>query len=412
MTLRIDRYQVERLIGQGAMGKVYLANDPKLGRQVAVKVLATGTADEQVRQRFRLEARAIAALKHPNIVELYDYSGEDAPDLFLVMEYVPGASLDAWQRQHGNMSEATALCVGHELALALSHAHEHQVVHRDLKPENVLLTNGRVVLTDFGVVKAVAANPAIGVAKPRTRTQILGTPGFMAPEQFSGRQIDARTDVFSLGAVLYELCTGKLPYAGQTVDAIYENLQKGRLIDPREHVRLLSPGFSELVHKCLEVKPKDRFESAAAVRARLLALLASHGVTEVRQELNLYEKSPASYAVEQRQRSVEVLLRDLKVALKDRDEDMALSIMKWVQNVAPLDQRMLDVTGVTFIKERPVVHASAKKPRRWAWVLTGVGIGLAVGLVVSVAVDLRQALPPGFWRGAQAFADWWHPKRR
>src|SRR4051812_43471524 len=194
------------------MGKVYLATDPKLGRQVAIKVLAQVGPDDNIRQRFRLEARAIAALKHPNIVELYDYSGEAAEDLFLVMEYVPGASLDQLQRQHGNMSEPTVLCIAHELCLALTHAHANQVVHRDLKPENILLSQGRVVLTDFGVVKALARSSALGISRVRTRTQVLGTPGFMAPEQFSGRLIDHRTDIFSLGAVMYCLATGKLPY--------------------------------------------------------------------------------------------------------------------------------------------------------------------------------------------------------
>jgi eukaryotic-like serine/threonine-protein kinase len=405
VTLRIDRYQVERLIGQGAMGKVYLATDPKLGRQVAIKVLATGAAEDSIRQRFRLEARAIAALKHPNIVELYDYSGEAAQDLFLVMEYIPGLSLDQLQRQHGNMSEPTVLCLAHELCLALTHAHNNQVVHRDLKPENVLLSQGRVVLTDFGVVKAVAKSTALGISRVRTRTQVLGTPGFMAPEQFSGRQIDHRTDIFSLGAVMYCLTTGKLPYEGGSVDEIFDNLKHGRFKDPREHHKLLSPGFSELVANCLNPKTKDRLASADLVRTAILGLLGSHGVSEIRHELSLYEKSPATYAVEQRQRSVDVLLRDLKVALKDKDQDMADAIVGWVQNLAPLDHRMLEVTGVHLDpRKRPVVSRAARVP--WDFVMYGAAAGGVLGAFVSVVLDLRAFVPDVWLRSAEAVVQW------
>jgi eukaryotic-like serine/threonine-protein kinase len=409
VTLRIDRYQVERLIGQGAMGKVYLAQDPKLGRQVAIKVLAQAAADDNVRQRFRLEARAIAALKHPNIVELYDYSGEQAEDLFLVMEYIPGASLDQLQRQHGNMSEPTVVCIAHELCLALVHAHGHQVVHRDLKPENVLLSQGRVVLTDFGVVKALAKSSALGISRVRTRTQVLGTPGFMAPEQFNGRQIDHRTDIFSLGAVMYCLATGKLPYEGGSVDEIYNNLKHGRFKDPREHHKLLSPGFAELVANCLNPKIKDRIQNAEELRTEIIALLGSHGVSEIRHELSLYERSPATYAIEQRQRSVDVLLRDLKVALKDKDEDMAEHIVRWVQNLAPLDQRMLDMTGIKMDpRQRRAVITSEGRRTRWGTIYGLVG-GAALGVVLSVVFDLRAFVPDSWLRSAEAVVQWFAP---
>lgn len=401
MTLRIDRYEVQRLIGQGAMGKVYLATDPKLGRQVAIKVLATATGDDQVRARFRLEARAIAALKHPNIVELYDYSGENANDLYLVMEYISGPSLDLLQRQHGNMSEPTVLCIVHELCLALAHAHAHQVVHRDLKPENVLLSQGRVVLTDFGVVKAVAKSALLGVSRVRTRTQVLGTPGFMAPEQFGGKQIDHRADIFALGAVMYCLATGKLPYQGGSVDEIYENLKGGRYKDPREHHKLLSPGFCQLIAKCLAPKPKDRFNNCEEVRSQTLNLLASHGVSEMRQELAAFEKNPASYALEQRQRSVDVLLRDLKVALKDNDEDMAQTIVQWVQNLAPLDTRMLEMTGIHMDHQRrPSVRAPSSNA---GWAMTaGLILGALLGASVSIMLDLRAGLPDHVLRRTDA----------
>jgi serine/threonine-protein kinase len=391
--MQIDRYEVKRLLGQGAMGKVFLAEDPKLDRQVAIKVLTYGVNDAGIRRRFRLEAKAIAALKHPNIVELYDYSGEDAPDLYLVMEYIPGLSLYHLVANRGPMSEATTLCVGHELALALEHAHQNQVVHRDLKPENVLLHKGRIVLTDFGVVKAISSANPLGVAADRTRTQVLGTPGFMAPEQFSGRNIDARTDIFSFGAVLYNLATGHLPFDGESVDEILRRLKRGRFRDPREHEPLLSEAFCTLVGRCLPPKPKDRFASATLLRAQILELLALHGVTEVRQELVDYDRDPGGYANAQRERNVEVLVRDLKVAVKDRDQTKARGLIQRMQVLAPADSRMREISGVFLDTDQRPVFTGGRPPPRGPWTLAAFVAGVVLGVGVAALVYGLRLLP-------------------
>lgn len=383
------------------MGRVYLATDPKLGRQVAVKVLGTNADDEAIR-RFRLESRAIAALKHPNIVELYDYSGEGAADLFLVMEYIPGPSLDALVRHNGNASEPSALCVGHELCLALGHAHRNKVVHRDLKPENVLLHQGRVVLTDFGIVKAVASSGSLGVTSVHTQTGIVGTPGFMAPEQFRGKQIDHRTDIFALGALMYCITTGKVPFEGASLDDLYHNLKNTRVQSPREINPLLSPGFSDLLRRCLEVKPKDRFQQIEEVRTQILAVLASHGVSEIRQELVAYEENPAGYVLEQRQRSIDVLVRDLKVALKDRDHDMADSIMAWLKTLAPLDMRLRRITGAYG---RPSLR-SGRLRRQRLWLALGIVGGGVFGVVVGALFNLRAVMPAAFVRESDSLLRW------
>ncbi len=394
--MQIERYQVKRLLGQGAMGKVYLAVDPKLDRKVAIKVLSAGRGDVELRRRFRLEARAIAALKHPNIVELYDYSGEHAEDLFLVMEYVPGLSLYHLVNDRGPMSEQTALCVGHELALALEHAHSQQVVHRDIKPENILLHNGRVVLTDFGVVKAISANSALGVSKVATRTQVLGTPGFMAPEQFSGKNIDARTDIFSLGAVLYNLTTGRLPFEGQSVDEIFNRLRKGSFPDPRQYNPLLSEAFAGLVGVAMAHRPRDRYSSATILREKLLELLALHGVTEVRQELSSYERNPAGHGIEQRERSLDVLMRDLKVAVKDHDEKQVQAIIKRIQVLSPVNDRMDEITGVSFDEHRrPILVAETRMRRVWPWLIGGGLVGTVFGAGVMLALVAYQVVSPG-----------------
>ena len=382
--LRIDRYVPQRVLGEGAMGKVVLADDPKLGRQVAIKLVASD-ADEDLRRRFRLEARAIASLKHPNIVELYDYSGEDAPDLYLVLEYVPGRSLYHTVREHG-MGEATALCVGHELALAVQHAHAHGVVHRDIKPENVLLHRGRVVLTDFGAVKAFASSRALGVAAASARTRALGTPGFMAPEQFEGKDVGPRADLFGVGATLYNLTTGELPYRGGSTQQVYEALKAGRYGDPRDHASLLSPEFCTLLSRLLAPRPSDRMKDAGELLSAIQRLLAMHAISDVRQHLVRYEESPAQVVVEQREREVEELLRSLKVAIKDKDGVKVRALTHRLQTIAPLDARMRDISGLDVTRGR-LGPGGAPEPvgARKRSFASGVAVGLALGTAAGGA---------------------------
>jgi len=370
-----DRYEVKKLIGTGATGKVYLAVDPKLSRNVAVKVLMAD-ANDSVRRRFRLEAKAIAALKHPNIVALHDYSGEESHELFLVMEYVPGRSLYETTRDYGPMSEPTALCVGHEIALGLEHAHQHHVIHRDIKPENILLHQGRVVLTDFGGIKLVAdANRG----DRHRRTEALGTPGFMAPEQFDGHDIGVHTDIFALGAVLYNLTTGQVPYQGGSVYDTYKNLKSGKYVDPREHRQLLSPEFARTLSRCLAPRIRDRFKSVQSLRKRLLVLMGQHGVVEAREELARYEKAPAGHAVSQRQRSVDVLLKDLQDAFRRRDTRRARLLIERIEALAPLDERMQEVTGLSdeVIRRR----SRMLYERKSFWI--GIGLGALVGALAA-----------------------------
>jgi serine/threonine-protein kinase len=374
-TTIIGRYQVLRSLGEGATSRVYLAADPKMDRQVAIKVLAKD-ADEEIRRRFRLEAKSIAALHHPNIVELYDYSGPDAADLFRVMEYVSGPSLYAFTKKHGLMSEAAALCVGHELCFALEHAHARGVVHRDLKPENVLLQDGRVVLTDFGAVKAFSRQNPLGVKDVAGQTRTLGTPGFMSPEQFQGRDIDQRSDLFALGAVLYNLTTDRLAYEGAGVDATYRNLKSGRYVDPRQHHRLLSPEFCTLLATCLAPNPKDRIDRADRLRERILELLHTHGVTEVRKELQRYQQQPAQEAVGQRERQLDALIREIKLALRNKDVGRAKELAERFEAVAPLDERLRQLSGGAM--QPMLTMAEAKRQRRWA-MLVGILIGLVLG---------------------------------
>lgn len=362
------------------MATVYLARDEKLARSVALKVLSVEVGDPDVKRRFHLEARAIANLDHPNIIELFDYSDDDAPVLYLVMEYVPGLSTAHLLAERGPTSEQTALCIGHEIAAALEHAHTAGIVHRDIKPSNVLLHDGRVVLIDFGVMKVIDESSALRRGDEQSVTRPVGTPGFMAPEQFLGRKIDERTDVFAVGALLYNLVTDALPYHGTGLESAYDAVKRGRFTDPRALQPLLTVGFCELLADCVAADPGARLPSATALRQRIGALLEAHGVTDVRAELRTYEADPGHTATAQQARSADVLLRELKSALlrelqaatRDKDEAHAKHLVHQLRTAAQLEERRREDDGDTA--RHRVLRGSPR--RRAAWILAGFFAGL------------------------------------
>jgi Tol biopolymer transport system component len=271
---RLGPYEILSPIGAGGMGEVYRAKDTRLGRMVAVKVLSQDlSASPDVRQRFEREAQTISQLSHPHICALHDVGNQDGTE-YLVMELLEGETLSD-RVARGALPLDQTLRYGQEIADALDKAHRQGIVHRDLKPGNVMLTKSGVKLLDFGLAKAVDPSTNVDLSASPTRqglTQegaILGTFQYMAPEQLEGREADARTDIFALGVVLYEMATGRKAFAGATQASLISSILRDDPA-PISQVQPMSPvALDRIVKTCVAKDPEDRWQSAGDVGKEL-----------------------------------------------------------------------------------------------------------------------------------------------
>jgi Tol biopolymer transport system component len=260
-----DRYRIERELGAGGMATVYLAQDLKHDRQVAIKVLRPELAAVIGAERFLAEIKTTANLQHPHILPLFD-SGEADSFLFYVMPYVEGISLRDRMTREKQLPINEALRIATEIASALDYAHRHGVIHRDIKPENIMLHDGSALVADFGI--ALAASKA-GTRMTETGMS-LGTPQYMSPEQAMGeRELDARSDVYALGCVLYEMLTGEPPFSGPTAQAIVAKVMTAEPVEMTSLRKTIPLEISDAVHTALQKLPADRFATAAEFAAAL-----------------------------------------------------------------------------------------------------------------------------------------------
>jgi eukaryotic-like serine/threonine-protein kinase len=266
------RYELEELVGRGGMSTVYRAKDRLLERRVAIKLLHEHySRDDDYVERFRREARAAAQLSHPNIVTVID-RGEDDGRQFIVFEYIDGQNLKQLVESKGRLPVRTALELGIEIGQALAFAHQSGLVHRDVKPQNVLLGNGEVKVTDFGIARS--ADVQQGLTQTGT---VLGTSDYIAPEQASGRPVSVLSDVYSLGVVIYELLAGEPPYSGDNFLAVAMR----HVNDPVPSVVAVRPDvplrLDAALRRAMAKDPEERFESMAAFVAELESVLDGLG---------------------------------------------------------------------------------------------------------------------------------------
>jgi serine/threonine-protein kinase len=265
-TVRIaERYSQRERIAVGGMGEVHLATDDRLGRLVAVKVLAAGFADSpDFVERFRREALTAAALSHPNIAQVYDY-GVDGDSHFIVMEYAEGQDLAHVIREHGRLTPGDAVRVAEQVCAALGAAHRAGVVHRDVKPGNVIIrSDGTVKVTDFGIARA------LGQASLTDTGTVMGTAAYVAPEQARGEATTPSSDLYSLGILLFQMLTGSVPFDGDTPVAIAMRHLDEPVPLPSSRVADLPANLDEVVVRATAKSPADRYADADAMAAALI----------------------------------------------------------------------------------------------------------------------------------------------
>ena len=272
----LGRYEVEKELGKGAMGVVYLGRDPKINRVVAIKTMALSQefdAEEldEVKERFFREAETAGRLNHPNIVTIYD-AGEEHDLAYIAMEFLKGKDLAEFTKKDKLLPLPKVIDIVIKAADALDYAHAQNVVHRDIKPANIMyeVENGNVKLTDFGIARITDAS--------KTKTgMVLGTPSYMSPEQIAGKKVDGRSDLFSLGVMLYQLCTGSLPFTGDSMATLMFKIANEPYPDPLSRRPDLPPELKPIIDKALQKSPDDRYSRGAEMVRDLRAVQAQLG---------------------------------------------------------------------------------------------------------------------------------------
>src|SRR5215475_12017376 len=254
----VGRYEITGELGRGAMGLVYKALDPTIGRTVALKTMRLdvhGLETDDVLRRFKNEARAAGVLNHPNIVTIYD-AGEQDGMFYIAMEFIEGTTLHAMLAEKRILSPEEIIQLARQICKGLDYAHSNGIIHRDIKPANIMITgDGTVKIMDFGIAKAGGGMTSTG--------QVLGTPNYMSPEQVKGKVLDGRSDLFSFGVVLYEMVTGEKPFVGQNVTTIIYKIVNETPITPRDLDVTVHPGMSIVVTKSLSKLPDERYQTGA-----------------------------------------------------------------------------------------------------------------------------------------------------
>ncbi|MFZ5479207.1 MAG: serine/threonine-protein kinase [Myxococcota bacterium] len=266
----IDKYEVLQKLGEGATATVYRGRHLTIGKDVAIKVLHPHlSASSRYRERFNREARAVGRLSHQNIVSILDYSGQGADDCYIVTELVDGVTLQELLHQHGRLPSEIAAIVGADLADALAFAHREGIIHRDIKPENVMIRrDGRVKLMDFGVARVMDEGSIT------LDGSLLGSPAYMSPQQALDEPLDGRSDLFSLGTVLFHALTGHVPFSGGNASVILRNIIEGNRPEVLELAPDASPSVAAVIDRLMQQRAEDRYASAEDSSAALRACLA------------------------------------------------------------------------------------------------------------------------------------------
>ena len=371
MLSRLGKYEIIGEIGHGGMATVYRARDTKLNRLVALKVMHPHLQGaKEARARFAREAVTIARLRHPNILEIYDYSGEDSESSYIAAELLTGPTLKQLVEEHADIPAEVAACMTILVARALGAAHAEGVIHRDVKPENVMLHEARdVKLTDFGIAQLVDTQ---GMT---TTGQVLGSPGHMAPEQIEGRECDVRSDLFSLGTVLYLLATGELPFQGKNPHQVLKQIAEGQYRDPLRIKPQIGGRLRAIIVRCLMVDPAERYASARELEDDLQRFVAECGIDEPSEFIADYLRGTGAFTANFRQRIIQAEAALGERAMKSGDLPKAMDAFNRVLSYDEQNERVLGAVRRLGRRSR------LRKVAAWT-ALSTVLVG-TLGLVVS-----------------------------
>ena len=329
--------------------------------------MPASTRCSEARRRFHREARSVARLRHPRVLEIYDFSGEGSAEAYIAAELLTGPTLKDWREQHQDVPAEIAACFVIEIATALEAAHEAGIIHRDVKPENVLLHEDRELrLTDFGIADMLDAQSMTATG------QILGSPGHMAPEQIEGKDCDARTDLFSLGTVLYYLATGRLPFTGRNPHQVLKRIVDGEYADPLRVNPTIGGRMREIIVKSLERDPADRYQSAREMIEDLEAFIGEAGLDDAQGTLERYLGDPQAVGAELRAQIVEHLIDRGSRASDAGDVPAALDYFNRVLALDEGNERVLKL-----------IERVGMDRRRRVLVLAGAGL-TALGAVTAL----------------------------
>ena len=361
------------------MSVVYKGMDTSLNREVAVKVLHPHlAAHDEARHRFEREAHAVAKLRHENILEIYDYSGRESADSYIVTEFIKGRTLRSFIADHQMAFPEIAALIVVEVCRALAHAHGLGVLHRDVKPENIMIRDDGVLkLMDFGIAQIVDSH------RMTVTGQLLGSPAYMSPEHVEGRPLDFRTDVFSVGILLYQLATGELPFKGRNPHEILKRIAECRYLDARVVNPLVADRLNGIIKRALARLPDERYADVSLLLDDLMRFLAECDLTEPHKELKRFFDKPLPYEQALRQRLIAAFTRHGKEELAAKHTARALELWNRVLTIDPANDEVL----------RFIDRLSRRRRIRWGLV-AGLGLLATSSAVALTWTDVNSAPQP------------------